>query len=80
MDIETVVTIIDRIKAELAKSGVHITGYTDDLDSETMAQIVGSEVLARQLQDAFRQNDIPVTEENLAAAAEALQEASGRFR
>ncbi len=77
MDIETVVTIIDRIKAELAKSGVHITGYTDDLDSETMAQIVGSEVLARQLQDAFRQNDIPVTEENLAAAAEALQEASG---
>lgn len=77
MDIETVVTIVDRIKAELVKSGVHITGYTDDLDQETMAQIVGSETLARQLQDAFQQNDIPVTEENLTAAAEALQEAAG---
>ena len=28
MDVETVVTIVDRIKAELMKAGVSVTGYT----------------------------------------------------
>lgn len=77
MDIETVVTIVDRMKAELVKAGVHVAGYTDDLDSDTLAQIVGSEAFAQQLQDAFLQNDIPVTEENVTAAMEAVNEASG---
>ena len=77
MEIDTVVTIIDRMKAELVKAGVHVAGYTDELDSETLAQIVGSEAFANQLQDAFLQNDIPVTEENVTAAMDAIREASG---
>lgn len=76
MDIETVVTIVDRIKAELVKSGVSVAGYTDDLDSETLTQIVGSESFANQLQNAFMQNDIPVIEENVEAVIGALNEAS----
>lgn len=78
-DIETVVTIVDRIKAELVKSGVSVTGYTDTLDRQTLTQIVGSEALAGQLQEAFAQNDIPVTRENIEAAADALREA-GQLR
>ena len=31
MDPEEAVTIVDKIKAELARSGQHIAGYTDDL-------------------------------------------------
>ena len=74
-DIDTVVTIVDRIKAELVKSGVHVAGYTDDLDPETLTKIVGSESLANHLRDAFTQNDIPVTEENVKTAMAALSEA-----
>ena len=74
-EIDTVVTIVDRIKAELVKSGVSVTGYTDNLDTETLTKIVGSESLARQLCDSFLKNDIPVTKENAEAAMQALNEA-----
>ncbi len=75
MDVETVVTIVDRIKAELMKSGVSVAGYTDNIDNETLTQIVGSESLARQITDAYTANDIPVTEENVEAAVNAMDEA-----
>lgn len=73
-EIETVVTIVDRIKAELVQAGVSVSGYTDSLDMETLTRIVGSQSLAKQLSDTFVQNDIPVTEENVEAALHALQE------
>lgn len=75
-EIETVVTIVDRMKAELVQAGVSVSGYTDSLDMETLTRIVGSESLARQLSDTFVQNDIPVTEENVEAAMQALQESA----
>ena len=76
MDVETVVTIVDRIKAELMKAGVTVTGYTDNIDSAALAQIVGSESLANSLTNAFNQNDIPVTTENVEMTMNALREAS----
>ena len=39
MEIEEVVTIVDKIKAELVKGGTEVVGYTDDLDAETLSQI-----------------------------------------
>ena len=75
MEIETVVTIVDRIKAELVKSGVSVAGYTDDLDSETLTEIVGSEGLARHLRGTFVQNDIPVTQYKVESVMDALNEA-----
>lgn len=74
MDVETVVTIVDRIKAELMKSGMSVIGYTDNIDSETLTQILGSENLARQLTQAFARNDIPVTNENIEMTMKALSE------
>uniref|UniRef100_UPI004055FFBF DUF6240 domain-containing protein n=1 Tax=Acetatifactor sp. TaxID=1872090 RepID=UPI004055FFBF len=65
IDPETAVTIVDKIKAELARSGQHIVGYTDDLDMDTMAAALGSKTLAGAVKDSFEAADIPMTEENL---------------
>lgn len=65
MDPEQFVSIVDRIKAELAKAGVCVEGYNDDLDAETLEQITGSQVMAQELVAAFAQADIPLTKENV---------------
>ncbi|MCM1155658.1 MAG: DUF6240 domain-containing protein [Roseburia sp.] len=71
MEIEEVVTIVDKIKAELIKGGTRVAGYTDQIDAETLEEITGSEVFARELCQQFMQHDIPVTEENVRDAVEA---------
>lgn len=76
MDPEEAVTIVDKIKAELARSGQHIAGYTDDLDVETLAAAVGSDALARSISDSFVQADIPLTIENVENVARAWEMAS----
>lgn len=68
---EDAVTIVDKIKAELVRSGKDIKGYTDDLDMETLAAALGSETLAQAVADSFAKADIPLTEDNLAAVAQA---------
>lgn len=77
MDPEEAVTIVDRIKAELARSGKKIVGYTDDIDMETLAAALGSQTLARTVADSFREADLPLTEENLSALAQAWSMAEG---
>lgn len=69
-DIETVVTIVDKIKAEMAKSGQVVSGYNDDLDRETLIEITGSETFANKLAASFKQKDIPLTKENVQMAKE----------
>lgn len=71
MDPDEAVTIVDRIKAELARAGKHIAGYTDDIDMDTLAAAVGSEALAAAVAQSFRQADIPLTEENLSDVVQA---------
>ena len=46
LDQDTAVTIVDKIKAELVRSGQQIAGYTDDIDMDTLAAAVGSDTLA----------------------------------
>lgn len=65
MDPETAVTIVDKIKAELARSGQYIAGYTDDLDMATLAAAVGSDTLARAITDSFQGADVPLTHDNV---------------
>lgn len=71
MDPEDVVTIVDKIKAELVRSGKNIVGYTDDLDMDTLTEALGSEALARVIVDSFRSADVPLTKEHLAAVSQA---------
>lgn len=75
MEIEEVVTIVDKIKAELVKGGTEVAGYTDDLDADTLAQITGSEAFAAELAKQFRAHDIPLTQENVQAAKSAFERA-----
>ncbi len=84
-DVETYVTIVDRIKVTLAKAGVEVTGYNDNLDLDTIEQIVGSRTdagalvneLVGKLSDALQESDMPVTEENIAELVSTVMEASG---
>ena len=64
-EIDTVVTIVDKIKAALLKGGTQVVGYTDTIDSDSLARITGSESFARELQKQFAEQDIPLTEENI---------------
>ena len=73
MDPEDVVTIVDKIKAELVRSGKNIIGYTDDLDMDTLSAALGSEALARVIVDSFRSADVPLTKEHLAAVSQAWE-------
>ena len=65
LDQDTAVTIVDKIKAELVRSGQQIAGYTDDTDMDTLAAAVGSDTLARSIEEQFRSADLPLTQENI---------------
>ena len=53
MEPEDVVTIVDKIKAELVRSGQNIVGYTDDMDMQTLTAALGSQALAQAVADSF---------------------------
>lgn len=73
---EQVVTIVDHIKAEMAKSGQVVAGYNDDLNQEKLTEILGSSSLAKEVEQALRKSDMPVNEENVSAMKETLDKAS----
>lgn len=73
--VNTIVTVTDKIKAELAKAGVDISAFGDDLSLEQLAEITGSPELAAQLAAAMRQADLPLTQANQREAAKALMQA-----
>lgn len=76
MEIETMVTVVDKIKAELVKAGVEVSGYTDTLDMDTLTAITGDKAEAEMISSKLNENDIPVTKENVEAAKEALDKAN----
>lgn len=76
MDPETAVTIVDKIKAELVRSGQNIAGYTDDLDMATLSEALGSETLAKAVEQSYGEADIPLTEQNLEEIKKAWDMAS----
>lgn len=69
----TIVTETDKIKAQLAKAGVDISFFGDELSAEQLEAIAGSAELARQLAQAMREADLPCTEGNQKDIAEAVQ-------
>ncbi len=79
-DVETYVNIVDKIKVTLARAGVEIAGYNDDLDVEKIEQITGNKAsanaLANELSQALQEKDLPVTDENATELAKAIIEAS----
>ncbi len=69
---EEAVTILDKIKSELVKAGVHVEGYTDSLDKDTLAAAMGSEALARSMAENFAHQDIPLEQSNVDKVLNAL--------
>lgn len=70
-DSETV-TVLDKIKATLVKSGVDIKGFTDDLSKEQIEQIAGSSAYANAIEAALKETALPATIENVTEISEAL--------
>lgn len=70
-DKETV-TVLDKIKATLVKSGVDIKGFTDDLSKEQIEQIAGSSAYASAIEAALKETALPATLENVTEISEAL--------
>ena len=73
--IEEAVTITDHIKAELAKAGVDVAGYTDDVSDAAMKEVAGSQVSAQQIASKLKQADAAVTEDTIDQAEEAYKNA-----
>ena len=70
-DSETV-TVLDKIKATLVKSGVNIDGFTDDLSKEQIEQIAGSSAYASAIEAALKEAALPATMDNVTEITEAL--------
>ena len=74
-DVETYVSMVDKIKVTLAKAGVEIAGYTDDIDVATIEEIAGKSINANELMAKLQKADIPVTKENMEGLSKAVDEA-----
>ncbi len=73
MTSNTIVTETDKIKAMLAKAGVDISFFGDDLDLEQLTAITGSAQVAAQIVSELKRADLPLNEENIKGMAEALR-------
>ncbi len=64
------VTIMDHIKAVMAKSGVVVSGFNaaGDIPMEKLEAMTGSSAYAQSIANAFSENDVPLTEENVREA------------
>ncbi len=73
----TIVTVTDKIKAQLAKAGVDISCFGDELSMEQLQAITGNPGLAMQLAESMQQADLPVSEDSVSDAMDALEQAQG---
>lgn len=73
--IEEAVTITDHIKAELAKAGVNVAGYTDNVSEAALQEVAGSQASAQQIASKLSQADAAVTEDTIDQTEEAYEKA-----
>ena len=71
MSPEESVTILDKVKAEMAKGGTVIRGYNDDLDGGILED-AGNAGLKQMITKALESQDLPVTDENISAVQNAV--------
>lgn len=67
-----IVTETDKIKAVLAKAGVDISIYGDDLSKEQLTDITGSQAEASMLVNQMKAYDIPATDDNIKSGTDAI--------
>ena len=74
-DSHTIVTVTDKIKAVLAKAGVDISIYGDDLSTAELEELTGNPAVAAQIEAALKQADLPTTDANIIEGVKAYQAA-----
>lgn len=79
IDPKQYVTIVDHIKAEMAKSGHVVAGYNDDMKPEQLEEALGDAGLAKEVERALRNANMPVNEENVNSIKESLDKAASVF-
>lgn len=72
---DVIVTETDKIKAVLAKAGVDISIYGDDLSRQQLTDITGSQTEASMLVNQMKAYDIPATDDNIKAGTDAIDRA-----
>lgn len=73
--IETIVTVTDKIKIQLAKAGVDISYFGDTLNTSQLETLTGDAALAQELAGKIKQQaDVPFTEENIEDFRDAMQQ------
>ncbi len=75
-EVETIVTVVDKIKVELAKGGMDISIFGDAPDAEQIEKLSSGAGEARLLETAMEQADLPPTEENLADCQDVMEQAA----
>ena len=74
-DSHTILTVTDKIKAVLAKAGVDISIYGDDLSMEQLEAATGNSAVAIQIVNALKKADLPITDANLQESVRAYNAA-----
>lgn len=71
-EIPEIITEMDKIKIQLAKAGVDISIFGDDVSAEKIAEVLGSTGMG-QIETALRMADLPATEQNVSEIEAALR-------
>lgn len=74
-DGDTIVTVTDKIKAQLAKAGVDVSAMGDSLTKEQLEAIGGSLAAAKELERALAEADLPASQENMTEGLKAINQA-----
>lgn len=72
----TIVTVTDKIKMQVAMGGGDISCFGDDLNMAQLEELAGSVALAQQLEHKLKAADLPVVEENILACEQAYAQAA----
>lgn len=64
-DIKTVVTVTDKIQAELAKAGADTSYYTSDLSKAQLEEMGITVAAMEQFKNQMTANDLPLTKDNI---------------
>ncbi len=70
------VTVVDEIKVKLAQAGIHIAGYTDQIDESAVREVTGSDTYAAAIAHALEAKDLPATDKNIKDCYNEIEKAS----
>ena len=73
---EEMVTVVEKIKINMAKTGSDMVG-PGDLDQETLEEALGSTALAKEVESKLEESDLPANQDNLKGVKEALTQLAG---